>query len=63
MKDEKPFDCVKFQREARARIDRELAGMTREEEVRWFEEQRTRLGIPGKSQAPSSSGPRPTSGK
>ena len=46
MKDEKPFDTVRFQREARARISRELDGKTVEEEMRWLDEQRAKLGLP-----------------
>ncbi len=39
MPDEKPFDCVRFMREARARVSRELAGKTPEERVRWINEE------------------------
>ena len=46
MKDEKPFDSVRFQREARARISRELEGKTAEEEMRWLDEQRAQLRLP-----------------
>ena len=33
---EKSFDCVKFMREARARIDAATAGMTDEECLEWY---------------------------
>jgi len=46
MKDEKPFDSVRFQREARARISRELEGKTAEEEMRWLDEHRAQLRLP-----------------
>ncbi|MDE2999953.1 MAG: hypothetical protein OXU79_12825 [Gemmatimonadota bacterium] len=32
----KNFDCVEFMRRARARITAEIAGMTAEETVEWF---------------------------
>ena len=34
------FDCVKFMREARARIAAETADMTIEEQVEWFNSRR-----------------------
>jgi hypothetical protein len=46
MADEKPFDCVQFQRQARARISRELAKKTPEERVRWIREQAARYATP-----------------
>ena len=36
----KRFDCVKFMREARARIDAETAHMTIDEQVEWFNSKR-----------------------
>lgn len=36
----KKFDCVKFMRQARARITAEIAGMTAEETVEWFNSKR-----------------------
>ena len=36
----KRFDCVKFMREARARIDAETAHMTIDEQVKWFNSKR-----------------------
>ena len=33
---EKNFDCVKFMREARGRIDAATAGMTDEERLHWY---------------------------
>ena len=33
---EKDFDCLKFAREARARANRECAGMTVEERMEWL---------------------------
>ena len=36
----KKFDCVKFMREARARIDSETAHMTPDERVEWFNSKR-----------------------
>ena len=36
----KKFDCVKFMREARARIDAETAHMTPDERVEWFNSKR-----------------------
>jgi hypothetical protein len=51
MVDEKPFDCVEFQRQARARISRELAGKTPEERIRWIREQAARYGAPQKDDA------------
>lgn len=48
MAEDKPFDCVKFQRQARARINRELAGKTPEEQVRWIREQAARYAPPAK---------------
>jgi hypothetical protein len=43
MSNEKQFDCVRFMRQARDRISREIAGMTPDEELRWFAEQRAKL--------------------
>jgi hypothetical protein len=39
MSTEKSFDCVRFMREARARVSRELSGMAPEERVRWINEE------------------------
>jgi len=36
----KDFDCVKFMREARARIDAETAHMTMDEQIEWFNSKR-----------------------
>ena len=36
----KKFDCVKFMREARARITAETADMTVEERIEWFNSRR-----------------------
>ena len=36
----KNFDCLKWTREARDRINAEIAGMSMEEELRWWEAQR-----------------------
>ena len=36
----KKFDCVKFMREARARITAETADMTMEERIEWFNSKR-----------------------
>lgn len=41
--EERPFDCVRFMRQARDRISREIAGRTAEEELRWYAEQRAKL--------------------
>jgi hypothetical protein len=54
MADEKPFDCVRFQRQARARINRELAGKTPEEQVRWIREQAARYAPPPKDDSHTS---------
>lgn len=54
MADEKPFDCVRFQRQVRARISRELAGRTSEERVRWIREQAARYAPPTKDDARTS---------
>jgi hypothetical protein len=43
MPDEKPFDWVRFTREARARVSRELSGKTPEERVRWINEEGAKL--------------------
>ena len=51
MADEKPFDCVRFQRQVRARINRELAGKTPEEQVRWIREQAARYAPPANDEA------------
>ncbi len=37
---EKKFDCVRFMRDARARIAAETADMTIEEQVEWFNSRR-----------------------
>lgn len=36
----KNFDCVEFMRKARARITAEIAGMTADETVEWFNSRR-----------------------
>ena len=36
----KNFDCVEFMRQARARITAEIADMTAEEQVEWFNSKR-----------------------
>ena len=46
MPDEKPFDCVRFMREARARVSRELAGKTPEERIRWINEEGAKKNHP-----------------
>ena len=38
--EEKAFDCLKWTREARDRINAEIAGMSMEEELRWWESRR-----------------------
>ena len=38
--EEKAFDCLKWTREARDEINAEIAGMSTEEELRWWEAQR-----------------------
>lgn len=39
-RDKKKFDCVKFMREARARITAETADMTIEDRIAWFNSRR-----------------------
>ncbi len=36
----KEFDCIRFVREARARINAALEGKSREEQIHWFETRR-----------------------
>lgn len=39
-RDKKKFDCVKFMREARARITAETANMTIQDRIAWFNSRR-----------------------
>lgn len=43
MCEEMPFSYVKRMREIRVEVNREIAGMSAEEEQRWFAEQRAKL--------------------
>ena len=53
MADEKSFDCVRFMREARARVSRELSGKTPEERARWINEEGAKFWNQNPAPAPA----------